>query len=160
MWGPTYPTYPVTNCNILEDQNPWSYKYENDKSQIQNLICSVSTVTMNEVKEVRRTSFTWSWERSWLPKCSTSLKIRKWTKPKDRRLIQWTSFVCIIKDVVVDDLVNLDFCVFCIMQYTLMNFQIFTHQRRLLCYFLKLILIWWKTSSSNSWECSKYGRLV
>jgi len=51
------------------------------------------------------------------------------------------SFVCTIKDVVIDDLVNLDFCVFCIMQYTLMNFQIFTHQRRLLYYFFKLILV-------------------
>jgi len=50
-------------------------------------------------------------------------------------------FVCIIKDVIVDDLVNLDFCVFCIMQYTLMNFQIFTHHRSLLCYFCKLILV-------------------
>jgi len=28
------------------------------------------------------------------------------------------------------------------MQYTLMNFQNFTHQRRLLCYFLIWILVW------------------
>jgi len=73
------PTYPVTQCNILEDQNPCSYQYENHKSKIQNLIWSVSTLTMNEVKEVRHTSFTSSWKQCWLPKCSTSLKITQWT---------------------------------------------------------------------------------